>query len=412
MTVSTDTIPGSPAPARERWPALDVLRGLAVLGMVLAHWHKVLGAGGADTWAENPVGWGITLAVAEKDRAIFAVLFGAGLAIMIRGLEAAGRPVWRVCGRRLVVLYAFGLALEVATRFSILREYAWWGLALLLVRGASSRGLVFLALLSMAAPTLREAVDSGLAVRRDGVEQVREREEAQVQAWRAMQAAEAETLSRAGYREAVALRWEQVVRHAFSLGAFTPREYLGLFIFGLLAVRHGWWADPLRYQRVWMTGIVLGVGVWVTYWWWWSSLPLDAVTPRLAVRLRAGGGLIDEQYLAFSVIGVVVLVLARRPDWLRWGRPWAWVGRLALTHYVVQALVIDFLSAPYGFGLRVSPWGEVAGGLTLFGVMVIFSAWWLRRFQLGPLEWLWRSATYARWEPLRRRAPASATGGE
>jgi len=64
--------------------------------------------------------------------------------------------------------------------------------------------------------------------------------------------------------------------------------------------------------------------------------------------------------------------------------------------------VLDILSSGYGFGLRLRPYLYVIAAVALFSVQALFSEAWLRRFRFGPLEWIWRTLTYARSQPLRR----------
>jgi uncharacterized protein len=87
-------------------------------------------------------------------------------------------------------------------------------------------------------------------------------------------------------------------------------------------------------------------------------------------------------------------------------------GRMALTNYLLQAVFFDVFGSGYGFGLRVRPYVYVLLMPAFFAVQVMWSRWWLAHYRFGPFEWLWRSITYARLQPLRRapvttRAPAA-----
>ena len=82
---------------------------------------------------------------------------------------------------------------------------------------------------------------------------------------------------------------------------------------------------------------------------------------------------------------------------------------MALTNYLVQAAVLDALASGYGFGLRIRPLLYLPAALTLFGLEAAASSAWLARYRYGPLEWVWRSFTYARLQPLIR-SPACAPG--
>jgi len=76
--------------------------------------------------------------------------------------------------------------------------------------------------------------------------------------------------------------------------------------------------------------------------------------------------------------------------------PLALVGRMALTNYVLQSLVCSLLFDGFGFGLyeKVGAAGLLGITMLIYLAQIPFSAWWLKRYQFGPLEWLWRSLTY------------------
>ncbi len=98
----------------------------------------------------------------------------------------------------------------------------------------------------------------------------------------------------------------------------------------------------------------------------------------------------------------MVLLLARRPEWQA---RLAWVGlagRMALTNYMLQAASLDVIISNYGLALRVRPALGVLAAAALFGAEALFSRWWLARYRFGPCEWVWRSLTYGRWQPMRR----------
>ena len=77
-------------------------------------------------------------------------------------------------------------------------------------------------------------------------------------------------------------------------------------------------------------------------------------------------------------------------------------GRMALTNYILEALIRTTVLYGYGFALqRVAPAVGLLLIAAIIGFELWFSRWWLRRWRFGPLEWLWRSATYAHWQSMR-----------
>jgi len=108
---------------------------------------------------------------------------------------------------------------------------------------------------------------------------------------------------------------------------------------------------------------------------------------------------------------VVLLLVARDRDWLRHLAPLGWTGRMALTNYMIQITLLDLMFSKYGLGLQVTPLVGLTMAVALFAADALFSRWWLARFRYGPFEWLWRSATYARWQPLRAEAAEQPVSG-
>jgi uncharacterized protein len=93
-------------------------------------------------------------------------------------------------------------------------------------------------------------------------------------------------------------------------------------------------------------------------------------------------------------------------------QPLAALGRMTLTTYLTQSLVSTFVFYNWGLGLmtKVDLTGILVFTLGLFSLQIAFSVWWLRRYQFGPAEWLWRSLAYGRKLPLRvgRISPVAA----
>ena len=83
--------------------------------------------------------------------------------------------------------------------------------------------------------------------------------------------------------------------------------------------------------------------------------------------------------------------------------PLAGIGRLALTVYLTQTLMFTTLFYGYGFGqaFKLGPAAVTAWAVVILGAQLVACQWWSRRFRFGPVEWMWRSLTYLKWQPLR-----------
>ena len=101
-------------------------------------------------------------------------------------------------------------------------------------------------------------------------------------------------------------------------------------------------------------------------------------------------------YLMFFYAGIVVL----------WGlgllAPLGWSGRMALTSYVIQLVFLEGMLGSHGFNTGIPTWSIPVVCVAFIAAQVWISKWWLTRFRFGPVEWLWRSFTYAAVQPMRR----------
>jgi len=376
-----------------RLDSLDILRGLALAGMILVHFHQKMRIEASGL--EDLIGWGVYILVEQKAWGIFAFLFGVGFAVLLRRLDARGVPAAPIYLRRLSMLAAFGVIARVGFGFAILFTYAMWGVVLLLVRNWPTRALLALAIVAaMAGPVTAEV--SGLGAWLRGVPQPPD------QTWPLVQA-EHQAAAQASYTSLLAARWRLFV--ASTPGGWSgllPDSNLALFILGLLAVRHGVIDDPRRQARTIQHWMAFGALSWLVS--WTVLRPAEAIAiPDVGWPLAMGLGLIRDQWLCFAYIGAVLLLLAKRPEWNRRLSPIGQAGRMALTNYMLQIVVLDALASGYGLGVKVRPLLYLPATLMLFGTEVVLSTLWLSRFRYGPLEWIWRGATYLRLEPIRRR---------
>lgn len=388
----------------QRIHTLDILRGIALFGMILVHFHQRMRieVGGV----EDLIAWGVWVLVEQKAHGTFAFLFGVGFAVLLRRLEARGDPVTSIYLRRLAALALFGVVAQVGFGFQILFAYAYWGLALLLIRRLSTPWLLAVAALSVCATPLVSTFSAlhawWTAVPPSPGDTTMEQTLAR---------AVAEAAQSGSYFSLVAARWAAFVHSLpHDWRAVVPDMNLALFVLGLLALRHGVLEDPRRHLRIIRGAMVFGAVSWAA--WWVLSM---IVAPRVAEALPLGikwplfsvFGFVQDQWLCLTYIGAVILLLAYRPQWTARLALFGTAGRMALTNYMLQVMMVDLLASGYGFGLKLRPALYVVGALLLFGIEVALSRAWLSRFRFGPLEWLWRSITYARWQPLRRQGADS-----
>ncbi|HET9582279.1 MAG TPA: DUF418 domain-containing protein [Gemmatimonadota bacterium] len=405
----------SPVAAQERIHALDILRGLAVLGMILVHFHFYANdfhdlSGPARTTFEELVSWGVWLLVETKAAAVFAFLFGVGFAIQIRRAAARGASFVPLYVRRLVVLGLFGFVTHAFFGYNILLLYAYAGLWLLAVRTWSPKALLGAAVIAAMLPGLWGTARRGYdwaALGPDGAKAAAEaRAEAATERAQAVNAGVEAAEAQASYAVTVRVRLEHM-RWFYSQRFFLlPGSTLFLFLLGMAALGYGVFEDPQRRTRVIAGCMLYGVLAWAASRW---LLPVGSGRSRLGwlgEDLRGGMGLLQESWLALTYIGAVLLLLAHRRGWTGRLAPMGWVGRMALTNYLLQIVILDVLFARYGFGLEIREALVVPATIVLFAGEVALSRFWLGRFRFGPAEWLWRSLTYGRLQPLARLEPS------
>jgi uncharacterized protein len=272
-------------------------------------------------------------------------------------------------------LAAFGVVAHAFFGFNVLLGYAVWGLPLSFVRRWSVRALLTAAVVSAISWNVYTAAQAAYVVSNRGEAAVREEMQARV-AW--------------------------FYAQPFS---FLPVNTFTLFLFGVIGLRLGLFDEPGRHRGLIGGPIAFGVVSWAAAMGLYLIPPAITGGPMLRelilTRLQYGFGLVREMWLAFAYIGVVLLLVARNPRWVDRLSMFAWTGRMALTNYMIQIALLDLLFAKYALGLSATPLVGLTMAGALFAAGALFSRWWLARYQYGPLEWLWRSITYARWQPWR-----------
>ena len=392
----TTEVPGLAPTAGDRIVSLDILRGLALLGMFVMHFHDhSTEPGGLDDLLRTLI-WRL---VESKSHGTFALLFGAGFAIQLRRAESRNRPFTAIYLRRLTVLALFGIAAHAFFGFNVLLGYAVWGVPLLLIRKWSTRALVVAACLSAASIGLYHLAYQRYLTLNGGPQAV----EAVYGAARAAattvnnarQAAERQE----SFTTLLAARLAHMAWFYRQPFFFMPGATLALFITGLLLVRHRVFEDPLAHARLLGFLAAFGIVSWLAANWFlerWGLEPLFL--------------LFRDQWLTFTYVSVALLLLARWPGLSGGLAPIANAGRMALTNYLVQIAVLDLLFSGYAIGLgQIRPIAGFVLALACFSLEVVLSTLWLARFQLGPAEWLWRTLTYGQMPPFRRPIPASGS---
>lgn len=400
-----------PLPAAERIEVVDTLRGFALFGILLINITAFKAPGGPAIlgfdggFLDQMVVWALILFVESKFFTLFSFLFGLGFGVQLLRASARGTPFVPRFMRRLVVLALFG-ALHVVLLWEgdILLLYALVGGLLLLFREVPTRTLLRWSLWLLLVPLGLYTLGFGaLEVARTlpgSAAALREADAAFLTAVAQERVEGAQLYANGSYVEVLVARVESYGATSFLLLSRVP-SVLAMFLLGLYVVKRGVLEGleahlPLvRRARRWGLGLGLLTSLFVTL--AWATLPPVSSLVVLFFNQALAGPLLAVGYAA------ALALLARRPVWAARLAPLAATGRMALTNYLTQSLVCTLLFYGYGFGLagKVGPSVSVPLAVGIYALQVAFSRWWLRRFRFGPLEWLWRSLTYGRVQPLR-----------
>ena len=401
----TDTARATPVQAWERIQALDAIRGFALLGVLLMNLHfwfrgpveaYLLQAhpyqGFGDAWTDVA----LMVFFNGKSVTLFSFLFGVGLSVQLERAAARGAAFGAYAARRLSALLAFGL-LHILLLWAgdILYYYALIGVFLLLFLRRSPRTAFFwglaLILVPLAAGLLMSTAPTAA-----------ELSQRQAHAAAGAQAALA-AYGHGSWMQAAGFRLRQFWRLFEEVRGFAPYT-LGLFLLGSAAWKRGVFRDPEAHLKLIRTAAWLGL----------AGLAATAALVAWAIRagrfsdLDLGSDLAMAAYLVTPLLSfgyaAWILLLWRKEAWRRilaWLAP---MGRMALTNYLLQSLALTWLFNGYGFGLygKLGPFAGTLGvGLALYALQILLSRWWLRRFQYGPMEWVWRCLTYGARQPFR-----------
>lgn len=409
----------------ERLPGLDVLRGLALLGILPANLPSfALPAAPSDDVVHfmspavsEAVAHGVLRAVvAEKFITLFALLFGAGLALQRgRSLARADEGFYPRTLWRLLLLGGLGLAHAILVwHGDVLFYYATIGVAALALSSLAPRWLLGLGGVSLLVPPIM-LVGAAALIEAFGVPGGME-----VGGPPTLEAALAAphldgglgvgvgrevAIFRSGtYPEQLSVRATHWLYVFSSVVMFYGWRVLGLFLLGLAAHRLGLLSPGPRertvLRRLLAAGLVVGVPIEVYQGVLHARGPLPVAFGLRLEALHQLGSLSLALVYASAVLLLPTTWYARAP--LRWlGN----VGRTALSNYLSQSVLCTFVFYSWGLGLfatltRAQLWGVAA---IVWVVQLTVSALWLRWFVMGPVEWAWRSLTWWSPQPLVRR---------
>ncbi len=398
-----------PVRKKERFAILDILRGFALVGIAVANFPEfalftflkpdavaAMPTAGADRW----VRFLQYVFVDGKFYTIFSLLFGIGFSIIISNAMRRGASGFRIFYRRMAILLGFGFVhLMFIWSGDILMLYALMGMLLPLFRNCSDRTLLSWAAVLLFVPVI---IDSAC-------------EFAGVSLSAGVVRLQQHYCAKYGITDDNFAYW---LRDADSYGGVFQflvqgalvrvQEFvdgnryfkvMGLFLIGFCIGRRRMYAHIVMRRRMLRRVALAGC---------FAGLPLSVVYAWSAVNGHPWGNaahsllyFVSVYIVGFAYVAAICLVYNRHPR-ARVFSLFSAPGRMALTNYIGQS--VWGMAIYYGIGLGLgasmglSLVVPVAVGVWL--VEALFSLLWLRLFNFGPLEWIWRMLTYGRRFPL------------
>jgi uncharacterized protein len=401
-------------PSEQRFTLLDGLRGFAIFGifgvnMVAASFSWYAGIenvglsfGKADEWFQVF----LDTLIEGKFYSIFSLLFGIGFGLQLQKHADNGVNGLPIFKKRLWGLLLIGfLHMMLLWIGDIVFLYAWLGFILVLFRHKSDTYILKASLLCIALPVLlfplrfiQQDISLGIPFyllaagvgKSMGID-----------------------LSRFNPAEMMAAPgWGNYFRTNF-IGFFfrqadlfdqvRPFKVFSMFLVGMWVSRHRWYQTPqvfLHRFRKWLpyvlpAAILINVGMALISWDDYYGAKLTGWLKTLLYFLGV---------VPLSLCYVYLFTSAYLSGKYSWLHSFTWVGRMALSNYLFHSVlyVIIFRGPFFAMAGKVGPLACMVPVLIVFPLQILFSRWWLKTYRYGPAEWLWRSMTYGKWQPIKR----------
>jgi len=435
-----------------RIPTIDILRGVALLGILLMNiqvfglteaslQQLVRGPHGGNYWLQTI----IHTLFENKMRALFSMLFGAGIILFLaKSRNSSGMAAPELFIRRQMWLIVFGLvnALVLLWHYDILFHYGIVGILLFPFKRLSAQTLLVCAVVvgliysgknywNFAEQKQKyEKYQTVVAFekkhkpdKKTKKVKLTDDQKDDKSAWEGLVKGKKYD-KKADKAEVVAMRsgygtvWNhqlpriQNIESAFFY-QFGLWDIVSMMLLGMALFKWGFFSNQLttgQYGLLAVGGLLIGQLLA------WFTLPAHELKiTDFAKFISTSIVPLDEVVMpferAFSAIGWASLVLLLYRSGIG---GWLWkglgaVGQMAFTNYLMQSVFCTLFFYGYGFGyfgdLKLYQLYFVVAEIWL--LQLVFSVFWLQNFRFGPLEWLWRSLTYGERQPMSISSPTA-----
>ncbi|MBE4909290.1 DUF418 domain-containing protein [Bacillus luteolus] len=388
----------TPIQEKERIKSIDIIRGLAILGIFLvnmAAFNSPVLYIGPDWWTDKLDLWTkdfINLSAQASFYTMFSFLFGFGVMIFKERVMEKGFSFPKLYFRRLFVLLIIGcIHAFLIWHGDILITYAIIGVIFYLFHKVKPITLLVWSLVLIIVPTI---LMTGLLL----LALLFEPSALTIPYDEKMTEQSVEVYSTGTFTEITSQRFQDwyMVNGPFNF-PFMLVTLLPMFLLGALSAKVKWFSkvdeNIKSIKIVWFITLMIGLPFKLLPYLFDQNLMTEFIQDTI------GGPAIAMFYITS------ILLLLRKTLWQSILSPLSYVGRLSLTNYLFQSILCTLLFYSYGLGFygKVSPFVGLILTLVIFSIQIILSKLWLNYYKFGPVEWLWRTLTYGKKQPLKIR---------
>ncbi len=396
----------SPISSRDRIVSLDIIRGFALFGILFVNMPlfqspKLI----FELYMVSPelssndqfIRMLLDVFVETKFFTIFSFLFGIGFYIFMKRAEEKAGHFYLLYIRRLIGLALFGfLHLVFFWYGDILLRYALSGFLLIFFYKRKEKTILYWLLafsimlfgvLSLSVFGSADSIEQHLNhLHAEGLNKVEEA---------------IEVYQTGSYFEWLSYRFSNEVIPILKSIPFDLITSLFMFLIGLYVAKRGVFSDFPSHKKfvkkVWLFSFLLSlpISVWIVLL-HLRTLDFGVLNEQMIQSLLIVSGL----SLSFFYVTSILLLLEKE-KWQKILMPLSFIGRMALTNYILQTLIGVGIFTGLGYFGQIDLTLGIIIGCVIFPLQILFSLIWLKYFRFGPLEWVWRSLTYGKLEPLK-----------
>ena len=400
----------SSIPTTRRIDLLDILRGFALLGILVTNVMEYSIDDSVSTPPPEFSVWTIGIVKALTSGSfypMFSLLFGIGFAVWMDKTMKKNGGVWLFAWRSCVLFvlgYAFVIFIEGN---SILITYALLSIPLLLFYKASSKVLLTSAIVFLLLGIMHQPITKQIeSLKSPQVQTFKQNQiRKQVQAYQAARKAAEKNKTFSSFVKARKLLFFNQLKKVYTLYDNSLPIVFSMFLLGMFCWQKNLFTEVEKYlafwKKVFWLGLLIGAGgqlfVFVC-----EILEYKKVFTSDENIIRYIE-IISNPILTFFYVSLIVLLIhklkGRHNSILEALKA---TGRMPLSNFFIQFIIMAALMYPYGFGLKLFSYQLILVAFCIYLFQMLLSVWWLKHFIYGPMEWLWRSLTYLKLQSMKK----------